>query len=46
MSSRSPQIYRNSFRKEEKHLFNAEVLDFPKDNKIKISNKEFQIHQY
>ena len=26
-----------------KNLFNAEVLDFPKDKKIKVSNK-FQIH--
>ena len=26
-----------------KNLFNAEVLDFPEDNKIKVSNK-FQIH--
>ena len=26
-----------------KNLFNAEVLDFPKENKIQVSNK-FQIH--
>ena len=26
-----------------KNLFNAEVLDFPKDKKIKVS-KEFQFH--
>ena len=26
-----------------KNLLNAEVLDFPKDNKIKVANK-FQIH--
>ena len=37
MSSELPKYIENAIEKK-KNLFNAEVLDFPKDKKIKVSN--------